>query len=396
MPATAAPPRRSRAVAGPDFPDRVRRLLTLAATSKPAVEHLLITNPSDVAYLTGFLGGDSYLLVSAPGAGGSEKASRPIIISDFRYQEELEPLKPFCRVHIRSGAMTEAVGAVLAERRIKELGLQAEHMTLAGRKMLAQAARSVRLVETVGLVSSLRAVKDASEVAHLRAAIRIQEAALKATLPAITRALARNAGRGSISEAEIAAVLESEMKTRGSSKPSFETIVAARAKGSLPHYRPGSVTLTRNQPLLVDWGAIHAGYHGDMTRVFCWGRWPARLRDAYTIVLEAHDLAAQALRAGALTTDVDAAARDHIKAAGLGDYFGHGVGHGIGLDIHEDPRVSHMARATPLVAGNVVTIEPGVYLPGVGGIRLENDYLVTEKGSENLCTLPLSLDWATR
>jgi Xaa-Pro aminopeptidase len=187
-----------------------------------------------------------------------------------------------------------------------------------------------------------------------------------------------------------------EMKSRGSSKPSFETIVAARAKGSLPHYQPGSVKLTRNQPLLIDWGAIWKGYHGDMTRTLCWGSWPRKLASVYAIVLEAHQLAAGQLRAGMSTFEIDKIARDHITAAGYGERFGHGLGHGIGLDIHENPCLSHMAEPVALEPGHVVTIEPGVYLPGVGGVRIENDYVVTTSGAKCLCTMPKDLDWATR
>ena len=182
---------------------------------------------------------------------------------------------------------------------------------------------------------------------------------------------------------------------RGASSPAFETIVGAQANGSLPHYRPHAVKLKKNQPLLIDWGAVYQGYRGDMTRTFSLGKWPKELAEIYKIVLDAHTLSAAALRAGATTKAVDAIARNHITKHGYGDNFGHGLGHGLGLHTHEDPRLSHMAAETTLEAGMVVTIEPGIYIPGLGGVRIEDDYVVTEKGSENLCSLPKDIKWAT-
>lgn len=338
--------------------------------------HLLVTDPADVGYLTGFLGGDSYLLVPASG--------KPTIISDFRYQEELEHLGSLVRVHIRSGAMMPAVGEVVSG--VDSLAFQAEHLTVSQREALAKLVGARKLVPTSGLISELRAVKDEHEVRLIRKAIRIQEAALLDVLPTI------EPGQ---TEAEIAGRLESEMKRRGASGLSFDSIVAARANGSLPHYRPGLTKTAANQPLLIDWGARYQGYGGDMTRTFSLGRWPARLKEVYGIVLEAHLKAADALREGAMTTDVDRVAREHITRHGYGDCFGHGLGHGLGINVHEQPRLSHMAPPAPLKAGNIVTIEPGVYLPGIGGVRIEDDYLVTARGSRNLCTLPKTLAWAT-
>lgn len=383
-PATPVPaPRsgKSRSAAGPDYPARMR-----AASEGIAgkASHFLVTNPIDVGYLTGFLGGDSYLLL-----GGA----RPLILSDFRYAEELEPLKPICDIFIRKGAMGEALGQVLTSAGCGQLAVQAEHVTLAHRNGIAKSVRGLKIVETVGILAGLRARKDDSEIALIRKAIRIQEEALEETLPQIKKALKKH---GSILEIEIAAILEAAMKSRGSSEPGFESIIAARANGSFPHYRPQKVKLTPNQPLLVDWGAIYNGYHGDMTRVFCFGKWPKKIAEIYQIVLDAHELAASALAPGKTTKEIDALARDHIAKHGYGEHFGHGLGHGMGLDGHEDPRLSHMASATKLEPGHVVTIEPGIYLPGIGGVRIEDDFLITEKGAKNLCTLPKDIDWATR
>lgn len=341
----------------------------------------MISNPVDVGYLTGFLGGDSYLLLSAGGG-------KPIILSDFRYKEELEHIGSICQIVMRTRGMGEAVAETLAGvgDDVERVGVQAEHMTVAERDGLAKRVGPKKVASTTGLISRMRAVKDLHEITLIRKAIKIQEAALVAVLPTI---------KPGQTEMEIAARLESEMKSRGSSKPGFETIIAARANGSLPHYRPQSVKTAANTALLIDWGAVYKGYHGDMTRTFAIGKWPKQIREIYEIVLEAHELAAAALAPGKSSADIDKIAREHIAEAGFGEYFGHGLGHGLGMNGHEDPRLSHMLAGTKLQPGNVVTIEPGIYLPGVGGVRIEDDYLLTDKGAENLCSLPRSLEWST-
>lgn len=356
------------------------RLARLAAALAPArARHVLVTNPADVGYLTGFLGGDSVLLAGPAG-------TRPVIISDFRYQEELDPLTRWCRVHIRSGAMPAAVAQVIAESRARRVAIQGDHMTAGERDDLARRVPACVLVAVSGLLAELRRRKDAGELALIRRAVRIQEAALLAVLPTI---------RPGQSELEIAARLEFEMKSRGSSAPAFETIVAARASSSRPHYRPGRVRTSRGGLLLIDWGATVGGYRSDMTRTFALGSWPRAMRDVYAVVLDAHRAAAAALRPGVSNRAVDAVARGIIARAGHGERFGHGLGHGIGCAIHEQPRLGHNVPEAPLAEGDVVTIEPGVYLPGVGGVRLENDYEVTARGSRCLCSLPLDRAWAT-
>lgn len=351
----------------------------------PEGASFLVTNPADVAYCTGFLGGDSYLLLPRAGSKG-----RPVIISDFRYEEELAVQRTICDIHIRKGSLVEAVAGFMADQAMSACAVQTDHLTAADFEALAKSARKASkctLVPGKGILARLRAVKDESEVALIRGAIKIQEAALKAVLPTL---------RPGQSELEIAASLESEMKRRGSSTPAFETIIAARANGSLPHYRPTSTKTGANSALLIDWGAVNRGYRGDMTRTFAFGKWPAKLAEVYDIVLEAHQRAAAGLKAGVSTREVDTLARGFIAERGYGPRFGHGLGHGLGLYTHEGPRLHHLPSADePLKAGMVVTIEPGIYLPGVGGVRIEDDYLVTEKGSENLCSLPKSRPWAT-
>lgn len=372
-PRLASPPR-----VEPPYRARLSRLKKMVR--RAGAGHLLVTNPLDVAYLTGFHGGDSYLLVGE---------HRAIIISDFRYEEELEVVKGLANVRIRRGAMTTAVAGLLNELRVEACAIQADFMTLAEGDALGKAlgkGGGKRLLPTTGLLTSMRAIKDETEIALIKHAVRIQEAALLATLPTI---------RAGQTELEVAARLEAEMKSRGSSQPGFATIVAARANGSFPHYRPHGVTLAKGQPLLIDWGAIYEGYHSDMTRTFALGRWSRVMREIYLIVLEAQEMAAAALGPGKSTREIDAIARGHIAKAGYAERFGHGLGHGIGFNGHEDPRLSHMTGDAKLEVGHVVTVEPGIYLPGVGGVRIEDDYVITERGATRLCTLPKDLDWAT-
>lgn len=378
-----------------------RRLSRLAAAMRElpaAPAALLVTNPKDVGFLTGFLGGDSYLLV--PAGTGTSAAAVPTLISDFRYKEEVEPVEAagLARLFIRSQSMLEAVAEVLTGFLGSEtagggtdarIAVQAEHMTIAeraaiGRKLGQGGAK--RLVDTAGLLSRLRVVKDEFEIGLIRKAAKIQEAALLAVLPTI------KAGQ---TEMEVAARLEAEMKSRGSSEPGFQTIVAAGPNGSLPHYRAGAKKLAAGKPVLIDWGAVYQGYHSDMTRTFTLGKWPPKIREIYQVVLEAQMAAAAAIAPGKTTVEIDGIARKHITKAGYGEFFGHGLGHGIGLNGHEEPRLTNMLTATKLEPGMVVTVEPGIYLPGVGGVRIEDDYVVREDGAENLCSLKKDAEWCT-
>lgn len=360
------------------FKSRIKRLR--ASLRKQSIEHLLITNPYDVAYLTGFHGGDSYLILASDAC---------TIISDFRYQEELEPVAPLARIVIRKGAMSLAVAEQLQAAGVKRCAIQAETMTLAERAAIGGAmgrGGEKRLEPTTGLVGALRIIKDESEIALIKKAARIQEEALLAVLPTL---------KPGLTELDVAAAIEAEMKRRGSSAPGFQTIVAADPNGSLPHYRPGRTKLGRNKCVLIDWGAIFGGYHSDMTRVFALGKWPAKIAEIYQITLDAHLLAAAALAPGKLNREIDAIARNYIAKHGYGEYFGHGLGHGLGFNGHEEPRLSHMVAETRLAEGHVVTIEPGIYLPGIGGVRIEDDFVITARGAKNLCTLPTSLEWST-
>ena len=374
------------------FPDRLRALR--AAISDAGGDVAIVSNPTDVGYLTGFLGGDSWLVVGPSG--------KPLLISDRRYEEELGAFRPIVRVAMRNGSMAGAVADALAElspaggrgkaaSKGPVLVLQSDHLTLAMDKTLRGAFRKakveLRVKPVSGLVGELRLVKDAGEIALMRKAIRIQEAALLEVMPTI---------RAGETELDVRARLEAAMTSRGSATPAFETIIASKGNAALPHYRPDATKIKANQCLLIDYGATWKGYRGDITRTFTLGRWPKAVREVYEIVNEAHEAAVDVIRDGVACRDVDAAAREVIRKAGFGKAFNHSLGHGIGMDVHEMPRLSSQAgKDEVLRAGHVVTIEPGIYLPGGGGVRLEDAYAVTERGATKLSSLPRDLDWAT-
>lgn len=360
--------------AGDVHASRLRRLR--AAFDAQGIDALLVTYPGDIRYLTGFSGEDSYALVTR---------RQLHILSDFRFEQELEPFARRAEVVIRTEPMTAATVSLIAQLRPGVVGVQSEHLSASIRAAIAAGVGARRVKDTTGMLSELRVIKDDTEVRLIRKAARIQQEALETILPLI---------KPGLTEAAISARLEYEMKVRGASGPSFETIVAARDNGSKPHYRPGAVKVASGKALLIDWGARYQGYCSDMTRTFAIGRWPRELREVYEIVLEAHLTAIDAAGPGVTCEHVDGVARSIIARAGYGDRFGHGLGHGIGLDIHEQPRLARN-MTQKLKPGMVVTIEPGIYLPGIGGVRIEDDIFITPTGRTNLCSLPKDIRWAT-
>ena len=235
-----------------------------------------------------------------------------------------------------------------------------------------------------GLVEELRSVKDAEEIAEIRAAVRLAERAFSSVIPGLT---------GDMTERDVAHALEAQIRRFGGQGHAFEPIVAVGDRAALPHYTPGRRTLSESGLLLIDWGARGAGgYRSDLTRTFATGKLSAKMEKVHGIVLEALTKATAAIRPGAKASEVDAVGRGVIEQAGFGKYFGHGLGHGIGLQVHEGVRLSTISTDV-LKVGQIVTVEPGIYLPGVGGVRIEDDVLVTRDGFEVLSTLPRELQW---
>ncbi|HRP62775.1 MAG TPA: Xaa-Pro peptidase family protein [Phycisphaerales bacterium] len=356
--------------------ERLRRLLREAG-----IDALLVSTEKDIRYLTGFIGHDSLFLIHADGGA---------IISDARYDEFLNPWRDAGTEALGKVVMgtrhrlEESVRTLCEAARFKRVGVQAEHMTLLRKARLSAAISSVTLVETSGLVARLRMKKDAMEIDAIRRAIGIQQDALAAVLDELELGM---------SETQFCAALEFEMKSRGASGPSFDAIIGAGANSSVPHHLTGQTTI-REGVLLVDWGAAVDGYHSDLTRTFGVGSMPARIREIYAIVLEAQLAAIDAIVPGKVCAEIDAVARKIITDAGYGEQFGHGLGHGLGMDTHEPPFFNSLQTDVVLEPGMVMTVEPGIYLPGVGGVRIEDDVLVTEGGAEVLSDWPKDIERA--
>lgn len=350
-----------------------RRAKLVKLIKEAGADGLLVTGEKNVTYLTGFTGDSSYLLVTA-------RENR--IISDFRYVIQLQEECPDLPTHIRDGSqlLRDATVDVLAATKVGRLAVEGDSLTVAEYGYLSEKLNRP-LGLSRGLVETLRQVKDREEVDALRQAGRQAEkafAVLRATL------------RPNRTEKELADDLEHQLRLLGAECSSFPPIVAAGPRAALPHARPTDSPIGDASFVLVDWGATFWGYKSDLTRVLVTGKISPKLEKLYGLVLKAQEQAIAAIRPGKTGREIDGIARTVIADAGFGKYFGHGLGHGIGLDIHELPRLSILDE-TPLQAGMVVTVEPGVYVPGWGGIRIEDDVLVTPRGHEVLTSYPKSL-----
>ncbi len=354
-----------------------RRHAVQAQLKKAKADALLVTYYPDVSWLTGFEGDDSWAVFTADAVW---------LISDFRYAEQIARQSPWVNAIMRKHRLSEELMKICKKQKICTLAIQSESLTLRQHAAIRQLAgpAGVRLKPLSDILVQLRNIKDPHEIAIIEQAIVIAERsfeALKAHL---------KAGQ---TENEIAGLLVYEMRRRGASNASFDPIVAAGSNGSLPHYRPGGVKLHNNMALLVDWGALFNGYRSDLTRMIFMGEPPRKIREIYQIVLAAQEAAIAAIKPGASGKKIDKIARDIIAGAGYGKAFGHSLGHGIGRDIHEAVSLSQR-EAGILQAGMIVTVEPGIYLPGIGGVRIEDDVLVTHNGCRVLSSLPKTLNSA--
>ncbi|HEX3726499.1 MAG TPA: Xaa-Pro peptidase family protein [Pirellulales bacterium] len=348
--------------------DKLRRSLRHSG-----VDALLVTNFVNVTYLTGFSGDDSYLILLPKGE---------IVVSDPRYTTQLAEECPGVEASIRppGTGMVESVAGIIRRSRVSKLGIEASSMTVGLREQISTALKSTELVSTSNLVEKLRIIKDRDEVAEIRRAIWIAERAygvLRASL------------RPDKTEKEVADELEHQIRLYGGKACSFPPIVAVGARAALPHARPTDQKIGAGDFVLVDWGADAGPYKSDLTRVLVTGKIPPKLERIYRVVLSAQDAAIAQIRPGLACHEIDQVARAVITKAGFGANFGHGLGHGIGLEIHEAPRLA-AADHLKLEAGMVVTVEPGIYLPAWGGVRIEDDVLVTKGGCQVLTTLPKS------
>jgi Xaa-Pro aminopeptidase len=331
------------------------------------VDVFLITNPINVSYLTGFSGDSSYLILSR---------TRAILVSDARYTEQIREECPGMEFHIRphNQFLQYATAELLDKLGYHRVGFESGHVSVAELQTVIGLAPKIEWKAGRDRVELLRQVKDESEVAQIREAVAIAERAF-----VMFRAMVRLAD----SEKDLSDNLEWYVRRAGGRCTSFPSIIAGGERSALPHAPPTARLVGDAEMLLVDWGAAGRFYNCDLTRVFAGHRISPKLEQVYAVVLQAQQRALAAIHPGVRAQDVDAEARAVIGEAGFGQFFGHGLGHGLGLQIHEGPAIRQNSEAV-LQAGMVFTVEPGIYLPGWGGVRIEDDVLVTPDGYEVL------------
>jgi Xaa-Pro aminopeptidase len=342
-----------------------RRRLIGAGLENRELDAMLVTSAASVRYLTGFTGSNGVVL-ALPG--------QAILFTDPRYAIQ-SGREVSCRTRVCKGPILPAVASVAAGGRIRRLGFEPAHLTYEGFDLLrANMPVNASLEPVTGWLEAHRMLKSETEIELIRRSVETNSRAFE---------LAARCVRPGMRERDLAAEIDYQMRRLGAEKPSFETIVAAGERSSLPHAHPTGAVLKARQPLLVDMGAFREGYASDMTRMLFLGAPSARMKRLYRAVLEAQLAAIDIVRPGVTTARVDRAARDVLKAYKLDRAFVHSTGHGLGLEIHELPRIGKRGK-TRLVAGMAITIEPGVYLEGVGGVRIEDTVVVTPTGCEVL------------
>ncbi len=331
---------------------------------------ILVGQPANIAHLTGFTGSNGML---ALGAGEA------VLATDFRYLQQARRQAPDVDLVEQRDVLAAALGIADGDRPVV---LESEHLSAAQWFRAADIVGADRMRASSGIVERLRRVKDDAEVAAVRAACTLAQQALIDTLDGVAVG---------VTERDVAALLEYAMRTRGAHAIGFPTIVAAGENSAVPHHAPSDRPLAAGDLLKIDFGAVIDGYHSDMTRTFVVGAEPADWQaEVHALVASAQRAGAAAVRAGADLGAVDAAAREVIAAAGHSEHFGHGLGHGVGLQIHEWPILTPRAAGT-LEAGMTITVEPGVYLPGRGGVRIEDTVVVTDAGAHPLTDLSRDL-----
>jgi Xaa-Pro aminopeptidase len=342
-----------------------RRHRVGAGLENRELDAMLVASPANVRYLTGFTGSNGVVLVLAEDA---------IFFTDPRYAIQ-SGREISCRTVVCKGPILPAVAAAVAARRIRRLGFERAHLSYDGFDTLrANAPVNTSLEPVAGWLEAHRMMKSEAEIERIRRSVATNSKAFE---------LAARRVRAGLSERDLAAEIDHQMRRLGAEKPSFETIVASGERSALPHAHPSAAIFKARQLVLVDMGAFQEGYASDMTRMLFLGTPSARVKRLYGAVLEAQLAAIDAVRPGVTTAFVDRQARRVLKGYRLDRAFVHSTGHGLGLEIHELPRIGRK-DPTPLAAGMAITIEPGVYLEGYGGIRIEDTVVVTPTGCEVL------------
>jgi Xaa-Pro aminopeptidase len=340
----------------------VRRLLE--EKNLPA---LLVMQAENRRYLSGFTGSAGMLLITPVQA---------ILSTDFRYWEQGAKQAPDFTVHQAVGVYKDFLPGLIAEGgNPARVGIESTTVTVAQHEQMKKVMPNVDWVGVNGLIENVRAAKDADELALTQKTIDLAEDGLRYLLSIL---------KPGVTEKQAAWELEVYLRSHGADALSFETIIASGPNAALPHHRPCERVIQANEPITIDWGAAIDGYRSDLTRTLVLGEPDAKFREIYGIVLKAQLNAIDNIKAGQTGKEADAFARDVIVAAGYGDNFGHGLGHGVGLAVHEQPRASFTVEDERLPANSLLTVEPGIYLPDWGGVRIEDMVLVKEEGVEVL------------
>ena len=351
--------------------DRANKLLE--AMHIGAGEAVLLHNPSNMFYISGYTGEGLVFLT----------AGMKAVITDFRYTEQAEKQAPGFKVHMttRDCDQNQTIFHLLKEHNIGKVYYEDDHITVRDFRDMEKTMEGMSFFPVNRAPEKLRELKDETEIQKMAEACRITSEAFEYILGVIKEGM---------TELEIARALENYMVTHGAQELAFHTIVASGENGSLPHAIPGERRVRKGDMITLDFGAKVDGYCADMTRTVALGQPSDQMRHVYDVVFTAQQMAQDGLKAGKVCRDVDAIARDYIYAQGFSENFGHGLGHSLGIDIHEAPRLSMLC--TDITKENhVLTVEPGVYLPGVGGVRIENSCVVTKDGCYSLTTAPKEL-----
>jgi Xaa-Pro aminopeptidase len=358
---------------------KVRHKVVRDAMRALNLDGMLLTHGPDLGYLTDFGGEDAVGLMTGKNF---------YLITDCRFQEQADMEAGWTKLILGEARMADAIVGALEQAKVRRVGYEANYMTVGQLRALEQAMKQkklegVELAPLENVMANVRKVKDDHELDLIRKSIGIAEEAFGAVCGQIKAGLTEN---------YLAGLLVFELRSRGASDASFPVIVASGPATSLPHYKPGEALIQKDQPLLFDWGATYRGYCSDLTRTFVIGRATERIRRIFKVVLEAQAEAIRFLRPGVTTLQADRVARDVIERAGFGKQFGHGLGHGIGREVHELPAMRTAGGEEELRPGMVLTVEPGIYLPGEGGVRIEDNVLITHSGCELLTNLPKTLE----
>ena len=352
----------------------------IAALSQARISRLLITHLANIRYLCGFTGSAGVLAVRS---GNFRSGTQLAFFTDGRYRQQAQTEVKGARVIIGKGSALLAAAEWIAEGKVDAIGVEAQHLTLAERDALLQHRRGskLRLKNTVGLAERLRQVKDENEIRLIREAVELGASLLDVAVKVI---------RPGVAETDVAAELEYVARKRGAEAMSFETIVAGGKRSALPHGRATATAIPARGFVVLDFGVILHGYCSDMTRTVWVGKISRSGREWYEAVREAQQAAIEVVRAGVTCGEVDHAARSVLRKAHLDRYFTHSTGHGVGLEIHEVPRVAR-GQQEVLQPGMVITVEPGVYIPGRGGVRIEDMVVVRDRGCDILTPAPKAL-----